>query len=94
VPPSRRSTSWLEPPGDSPHDQARRERDTAYVRDRLRNLATPYFLKLKRENFAEVAVAVPAFLHAQGIRQVMAALPTVTQQLWASGHGGSCWGGA
>src|SRR5260370_23247359 len=48
---------------------------------------TPYFLKLKRENFAEVAVAVPAFLHAQGIRQGMAALPTVTQQLWASGHG-------
>jgi hypothetical protein len=32
--------SWLEPPGDTPHDQARRERDTAYVRDRLRNLAT------------------------------------------------------
>src|SRR5258706_16150408 len=48
---------------------------------------TPYFLKLKRENFAEVAVAVPALLHAQGIRQAMAPLPTVTQQLWASGHG-------
>src|SRR5260370_27813656 len=48
---------------------------------------TPYFFKLKRENFAEVAVAVSAFLHAQGIRQVMAPLPTVTQRLWASGHG-------
>src|SRR5258706_4074816 len=48
---------------------------------------TPYFLKLKRANFAEMAVAVPAFLHAQGIQQVMAPLPTVTQQLWASGHG-------
>jgi spectinomycin phosphotransferase len=48
---------------------------------------TPYFLKLKHENFAEVAVAVSAFLHAQGIRQVMAPLPTVTQRLWASRHG-------
>src|SRR5260370_7997047 len=47
---------------------------------------TPYFLKLKRENFAEVAVAVSAFLHAQGIRQVMAPLPTVTHRLWASVH--------
>jgi spectinomycin phosphotransferase len=47
----------------------------------------PYFLKVKHENFAEVAVAVPAFLHAQGIRQVMAPLPTVTHRLWASGHG-------
>jgi spectinomycin phosphotransferase len=48
---------------------------------------TPYFLKLKRENFAEVAVAVPVFLHARGIQQVMAPLPTVTQRPWASGHG-------
>ena len=31
---------------------------------------TPYFLKLRRGNFNEIAVAVPAFLHAQGIRQV------------------------
>ena len=48
---------------------------------------TPYFLKLKRGNFDEVAVAVPAFLHAHGIPQVMAPLPTVAHRLWASGHG-------
>lgn len=46
-----------------------------------------YFLKLKRGAFAEVAVAVPAFLHAQGIQQVMAPLTTAAQRLWASGHG-------
>ena len=28
-----------------------------------------YFLKLRRGSFDEVAVAVPAFLHAQGVRQ-------------------------
>ena len=47
---------------------------------------TPYFLKLRRGDFDDVAVAVPAFLHAQGIRQVMAPLATSTHQLWASGH--------
>src|SRR5258706_16192517 len=47
----------------------------------------PYFLKLKRGDFDEVAVAVPAFLHAQGIREVMAPLATSAQRLWASGHG-------
>jgi spectinomycin phosphotransferase len=35
---------------------------------------TAYFLKLRRGNFDETAVAVPAFLHAQGIREVMAPL--------------------
>ncbi|MGE5335336.1 MAG: phosphotransferase enzyme family protein [Nitrososphaerota archaeon] len=45
------------------------------------------FLKLRRGDFDEVAVAVPAFLHAQGIREVMAPLPTADQRLWASGHG-------
>lgn len=48
---------------------------------------TPYFLKLRGGNFDGVAVAVPAFLHAQGIRQVMAPIATATNQLWASGHG-------
>src|SRR5258708_20580173 len=51
---------------------------------------TPYFLKLKRANFAEMAVAVPAFLHAQGIQQVMAPLPPVPQHLWAIAHGFPC----
>ena len=46
---------------------------------------TPYFLKLRRGNFAEVAVAVPAYLHAQGIRRVMA--PLATHQLWKQAHG-------
>ena len=47
----------------------------------------PYFLKLKRSGFDEIAVAVPAYLRAQGIAQVMAALPTTTQTLWAQAHG-------
>lgn len=49
--------------------------------------ATRYFLKLRRGDFDEMAVAVPAFLHAQGIPQVMAPLMTSTRGLWASGHG-------
>lgn len=48
---------------------------------------TPYFLKLKRGDLNEVAVAVPAFLHAQGILPVMAPLATTSHRLWASGHG-------
>lgn len=48
---------------------------------------TPYFLKLKRGDFDEVAVAIPAFLHARGIEEVMAPLPTATHRLWASGQG-------
>jgi spectinomycin phosphotransferase len=48
---------------------------------------TAYFLKLRRGNFDEIAVAVPAFLHAQGIRQVMAPITTTTQDLWVHTHG-------
>lgn len=46
-----------------------------------------YFLKLKRGDFDDVAVAIPAFLHAHGLRQVMAPLATTARQLWVSGHG-------
>lgn len=48
---------------------------------------TPYFLKLRRGSFSQIAVAVPAFLHAQGIRQVMAPLATLTRELWAHARG-------
>jgi spectinomycin phosphotransferase len=48
---------------------------------------TQYFLKLRRGNFDEIAVAVPAFLHAQGIQQVMAPITTTTQDLWVHAHG-------
>lgn len=48
---------------------------------------TPYFLKLKRGGFDDVAVAVPAYLHAQGILPVMAPLATTAHQLWATEHG-------
>lgn len=48
---------------------------------------TPYFLKLRQGNFNEIAVAVPAFLHAQGIRQVMAPIATTTHTLWVHVHG-------
>jgi spectinomycin phosphotransferase len=47
----------------------------------------PYFLKLRRGDFDEVSVDVPAYLHAQGIQQVMAPLPTCAGQLWTSGQG-------
>ena len=45
-----------------------------------------YFLKLRRGNSDETAVAVPAFLHAQGIRQVMAPL-AAAQGLSVQAHG-------
>jgi spectinomycin phosphotransferase len=45
------------------------------------------FLKLRRADFDPIAVEVPAFLHAQGIREVMAPLPTADGRLWASAHG-------
>jgi spectinomycin phosphotransferase len=48
---------------------------------------TPYFLKLRRGGFNQVAVAVPAFLHAQGIQQVVAPLATTTHTLWVHAHG-------
>ena len=35
-----------------------------------------YFLKLRRGSFDESAITLPAFLHAQGIRQVMAPIAT------------------
>ncbi len=48
---------------------------------------TPYFLKLRRGNFDEVAVAVVALLHAQGIRRVMAPIATTTHRLWVYAYG-------
>jgi spectinomycin phosphotransferase len=47
----------------------------------------PYFLKLKRGDFDEIAVSIPAYLRAHGIARVMAPLATTAGQLWANGHG-------
>ncbi len=47
----------------------------------------PYFLKLRRENFREIAVALPTFLRRHGIRRVMAPLATPTNQLWVHACG-------
>lgn len=47
----------------------------------------PYFLKLRSGAFDDVVVAVPAWLHAQGIQQVMAPLSTLAGEPWASAHG-------
>ena len=41
-----------------------------------------YFLKLRRGNFDEMAVAVPRFLQTQGIAAVMAPIPTRGGRLW------------
>jgi spectinomycin phosphotransferase len=46
-----------------------------------------YFLKLRRGSFDEIAVAVPAFLHAHGIRQVMAPIATRSNAFWIRAHG-------
>jgi spectinomycin phosphotransferase len=61
--------------------------NTAVYRVDAQDDGTPYLLKLRRGAFDDVAVAVPAFLHAQGIRQVMAPIATATHQLWTSGQG-------
>ena len=46
-----------------------------------------YFLKLQQGNFNEIAVAVPSFLHAHGIRQVLAPIETANHTLWTHQHG-------
>jgi spectinomycin phosphotransferase len=46
-----------------------------------------YFLKLRRGDVDAIAVAVPAFLRAQGIRPVMAPVATTTGALWTRRHG-------
>lgn len=43
-----------------------------------------YFLKLRRDNFKEISVAVPWFLHAQGIHPVLAPLQTRDGRLWTN----------
>jgi len=45
---------------------------------------TPYFVKLRRGVFDEMAVVLPKFLSDQGIKQIIAPLATKTDQLWAS----------
>src|SRR6266436_9016256 len=46
-----------------------------------------YLLKLRRSDFDEVAVAVPAYLHSRGILGVMAPIATKTNQLSIHAHG-------
>jgi spectinomycin phosphotransferase len=43
-----------------------------------------YFLKLRKGDFNEATIAVPNFLSAAGIRQVIPSLTTRTGQLWAN----------
>jgi len=45
---------------------------------------TPYFLKLRRGVFDQIAAALPRFLSDQGIRQIIPPLPTRTGRLWAN----------
>jgi spectinomycin phosphotransferase len=44
----------------------------------------PYFVKLRRGDFDEAAVAVPKFLSDLGIKQIIPSLTTQAGQLWAS----------
>jgi spectinomycin phosphotransferase len=48
----------------------------------LTDSGKPYFLKLRKGSFNEIAVDVPAFLHSRGIRQVMAPIATTSRALW------------
>ncbi len=48
---------------------------------------SPCFLKLLKGNFNEITVAVPAFLHARGIPQVLSPLATALHTLWLHQHG-------
>lgn len=51
------------------------------------NSGASYFLKLRRGTFNEAAVAIPAFLRAKGIRQVVAPIATTNHTLWVHAHG-------
>lgn len=44
----------------------------------------PYFLKLRRGPFDEVAVTLPRRLRDQGVRAIIAPLPTHTSNLWTA----------
>lgn len=44
--------------------------------------ATPYFLKLRSGTFDEATVAIPQFLHDQGIAQIIVPIQTRARQLW------------
>jgi spectinomycin phosphotransferase len=46
-----------------------------------------YFLKLRRADFDEIAVAVPAFLRGCGVTTVMAPIATTNGSLWSSEYG-------
>jgi spectinomycin phosphotransferase len=41
-----------------------------------------YFLKVKRETVDELSVRLPHYLRSHGMAQVVAPLPTITQELW------------
>lgn len=43
----------------------------------------PYFVKLRRGDFDEIAVTLPRFLSDQGIRHIIPPLPAKAGQLWA-----------
>jgi spectinomycin phosphotransferase len=45
---------------------------------------SPYFLKLRRDNFDEMSVALPKFLSDQGIQHIIPTLTTQTGRLWAA----------
>ena len=59
------------------------DRNTAVYRA-VTDDATPYFVKLRLDDFEETSVALAKHLSDQGIAQVMAPLATGTGQLWAS----------
>ncbi len=59
------------------------DRNTAVYRA-IADDETPYFVKLRRGDFDEIAVALPKFLSDQGVRQIIAPLTTRTGRLWTN----------
>ena len=57
--------------------------DTAVYRVEAQD-KTSYFLKLRKNHFAEIAVTLPLFLKDQGIQPIIAPLETRTRHLWVN----------
>lgn len=57
------------------------DRNTAVYRAET-DAGVPYFVKLRRGDFHETTIHVPKLLHDQGIRHIIAPLPTQTGALW------------
>lgn len=54
---------------------------------RVRSRGQDYFLKARRDPVDDLSLSIPRYLKAQGIEQVIAPLPTITQQPYGTVEG-------